>query len=208
MGGQSNLYVFEKKEAFLIFLFMILASLTSFMLGVKVGKSYFMEDNEPIRQDRQSVDMLSGQEEAVDETLRQRQEEEAPSRDEIRESIHRKLEKEIADELSDDGQTAADGGNDEAQASSSVPLPEALKDRSGKYTIQLASYRSMKEARMFADGFKIKGYEPIIQMVELEDRGRWFRVSLGEFDNIAAAKEYVANERELFMGQDYVFGQF
>ncbi|CAN0060821.1 unnamed protein product [Chrysoparadoxa australica] len=85
----------------------------------------------------------------------------------------------------------------------------SLKDKfSGKYTIQLGSHRSVEEAEAFAEGFKVRGYNPIINEVEIPNRGIWYRVSLGVFDTITDAKDYVKKEQSLFQGQDYVFVRF
>lgn len=81
-------------------------------------------------------------------------------------------------------------------------------DFSGKYTIQLASYPTLKEAKEFAEGFKVLGYSPIINEAEIPGKGNWFRVSLGIFDSIAEAKEYILKNKTLFAERDYVFLQF
>ena len=76
-----------------------------------------------------------------------------------------------------------------------------------KFTIQLGSYRTLKEAQEFANGFKIKGYNPMIKQTDVTGRGAWYRVNLGVFNSLSQAKNYILKEKELFMGQDYVFGQ-
>jgi hypothetical protein len=43
MDSKTKLYVFAKKEVGLIFIFMILIAITSFVLGVKIGKNYSLE---------------------------------------------------------------------------------------------------------------------------------------------------------------------
>src|SRR5690606_39531357 len=65
MDEKSNLYVFERKEVFLIFIFMILIGVTSFILGVKIGKQYSFEQAGFQEQDRQTVELLSKQEEQI-----------------------------------------------------------------------------------------------------------------------------------------------
>ncbi len=79
---------------------------------------------------------------------------------------------------------------------------------SGKYTVQLGSYNSRAEAEKFADGFRVRGYVPIIQEKEVEGRGMWYRINLGVFDTLSEAKDYILKERSLFQGQDYVIGKF
>ena len=91
-----------------------------------------------------------------------------------------------------------------------TPMPEAsLRDQyRGKFTIQLGSYQSLRDAESFADGFRIRGYKPIINEVDIKKRGIWYRVSLGIFESVGKAKDYVLREKVLFKGQDYVIGKF
>jgi cell division protein FtsN len=73
----------------------------------------------------------------------------------------------------------------------------------GRYTIQLGSYPKLSEAKEFADAFTIRGYNPLINQVRINDKN-WYRVSLGSFNTMNEAKEYVKKEDSLFQGQEYV----
>ena len=201
---KTNIHIFDKKEIFLVFVFMILASLLSFMLGVRVGVSYSFEQAGLTNEDRQTVDLLGPKEEEVKSILENRSNEGEDSSKQIKEQMHKKLKAKIDRELK---QSSVSKAVPKA-APSPVQAVALAKDRRGKYTIQLGSYRTREEAEEFANGFRIKGHEPIITQVEIAGRGIWFRVSLGEFSGAVAAKAYVQNEEELFMGQDYVFVQF
>ncbi|MCB9093086.1 MAG: SPOR domain-containing protein [Halobacteriovoraceae bacterium] len=77
----------------------------------------------------------------------------------------------------------------------------------GKYTIQLGSYKTIDEAQSFAEGFIARGYKPLVNEVEISGKGIWYRVSLGIFDSINAAKAYVNREKSLFNNQDYVISK-
>ena len=66
----------------------------------------------------------------------------------------------------------------------------------------------MEDAEKFANGFRVRGYNPVINEVEIENRGSWFRVSLGVFDTIEDTKEFIIKEKSLFQGMDYVIGRF
>ncbi len=70
MDEKSNLYVFERKEVFLIFVFMILIGITSFILGVKVGKQYSFQKAGFDQVDRETVDLLSKKEEEIHDGAR------------------------------------------------------------------------------------------------------------------------------------------
>jgi septal ring-binding cell division protein DamX len=213
---------------------MFLIALTSFVFGVKVGKNYSFEQSGFLPQDKQKIDLLSGQEEKVNEVVREK---EGKLKDPAElNDLNKKLEEHIKTETDGEGKrfegkpqadepapsqpaqtenTMEDTGN---QMIEPVPGTEvgmedsaksSLKDNySGKYTIQLGSHRSIDEAEAFAEGFKVRGYNPIINEVEIPNRGIWYRVSLGVFDSITDAKDYVKKEQSLFQGQDYVFVRF
>ncbi|MBT6326705.1 MAG: SPOR domain-containing protein, partial [Bdellovibrionales bacterium] len=90
-----------------------------------------------------------------------------------------------------------------------VPQKEVKKESVvGKYTIQLGSHRNLVDAENFSEGFRIRGYNPVINEVTINGRGTWYRVSLGAFDNIRDLKDYVEKEKSLFESQDYVVGKY
>jgi len=77
----------------------------------------------------------------------------------------------------------------------------------GKFTIQLGSYKTLNDAQQFAEGFLTKGYKPLINEVEIQGKGTWYRVSLGVFESSKAAKQYVDNEKILFGKQNFVISE-
>lgn len=234
MDENTKLYVFSKREVALIFLFMFLISLTSFVFGVKIGKNYSFEQSGLSPVDKQKVELLSGQEELVNEVVKDVQKEETPQAKESELiDLNQKLEEHIKEETDGSGKRfdlqkleaekeEARKALEEKEAQNQMiePVPgtevsmeegakSSLKDKfSGKYTIQLGSHRSLEEAEAFAEGFKVRGYNPIINEVDLPNRGIWYRVSLGVFETITEAKDYVKKEKTLFQGQDYVFVRF
>ena len=206
MDEKSNLYVFERKEVFLIFIFMILIGITSFILGVKIGKQYSFEQVGFQEEDRQAVELLSKQEEQIHEGGKPTDVQIETKN--LREKMNESLEQKIREELEKEAKPAPVEMEPEAVEAKPTVVKEAAKDElSGKYTIQLGSYRTIEEAEQFANGFKIKGYSPIISQKDISGRGTWFRVSLGAFNSLSEAKDYILKEKELFLGQDYVFGQ-
>lgn len=232
MDDKTKLYVFERKEVVLILLFMILSAITAFTIGVRVGKNFSYDTAGVTHEDRSKVELLSGQEEQVQKLVDDFKEEPIPpAKDVINESQKRlskevqkiedgAMDKEIAKEKADiiDQKMKQDQVKAEEEKPAEVVDPfsqneemsqSTSKDHlSGKYTIQVGSYRSVKDAETFADGFRVRGYNPIISEVDIKGRGTWFRVSLGVFETIAEAKKYVDKERTLFMGQKYRFYKF
>lgn len=211
MDEKSNLYVFERKEVFLIFVFMILIGVTSFILGVKVGKQYSFEKAGFEQVDRETVDLLSKKEEEIHDGSRPT-EVQLDTQD-LRQKMNENLEKKIKEELEKRPESVPVEDKPQIESNQTevdeTPVTDnRMQDEmSGKYTIQLGSYRTLNEAEQFANGFKVKGYNPIISQKNIEGRGTWFRVSLGAFDSLSQAKDYILKEKELFLGQDYVFGQ-
>ena len=238
MDEKTKLYVFSKREVALIFLFMFLIALTSFVFGVKIGKSYSFQQAGLSPQDRQTVDLLSGEEEAVNDVVEESRKEVQESQSEMPEmkgpdleDLNKKLERHIKTETDGPGKPAAsrpqveqsspreestEVANQMVEPAPGVEIPNeaeagttSIKDSySGKYTVQLGSHRSLSEAEAFAQGFQVRGYNPIITEKEIPNRGIWYRVSLGAFDTITQAKDYVKKEDSLFQGQEYVFVRF
>ncbi|MAF77142.1 MAG: hypothetical protein CME60_03210 [Halobacteriovoraceae bacterium] len=247
MDEKTKLYVFSKREVALIFLFMFLIALTSFVFGVKIGKSYSYGQAGLSPADRERVELLSGQEEAVNEVVDEVEKEQGSKNDSQglapdMEDLNKKLEQHIKEETTGEKKRVTspteeqeiskeafkEERNDQQGASNqmvepapgvTIPSPKAeqvtgsesqsQKDKySGKYTIQLGSHRSIEEAQDFAEGFRVRGYNPIVNEVEIPGRGIWYRVSLGAFQSITEAKEYVKKEDSLFQGQEYVFVRF
>ena len=249
MDEKTKLYVFAKKEVALIFVFMILIAITSFVFGVKVGKGYSYQVSGLAPEDKQKVDLMSEKEEEVSKILDEKKGEEgqegmgqttshseegghgAPAqesnhgaaaseksdkKDEIADT-HKRLEEELK-KLDDQKQSTPTKEVKEdtpftpkTEVKAQAPKKETKapkKDQySGKFTIQLGSHKTMAEAEKFADGFRIRGYDPIINEVEVRAQV-WYRVSLGVFTSVSEAKDYIIKEKSLFQGQDYVIGRF
>lgn len=235
MDEKTNLYVFAKKEVALLFIFVISIAITSFVIGVKVGKNYSYKMAGLDGLDRSNVELLSSQEELVENVVKDK---ENTSKDEQRKAVdetYMKLKDEFRRLDQIDGSTVKKDGtkikevtevskkSEKGKVSDKVISFESEGEEkkgttetesqqgdklSGKFTIQLGSYRSLEDAEKFANGFRVRGYNPIINEVSLPDRGTWYRVSLGSFDNIAKTKEYILKEKSLLRGTDYVIGRF
>jgi cell division protein FtsN len=249
MDDNSKLYVFARKEIALIFLFMILIASASFMLGIKLGKSHSYQAAGVTALDREKVELLSGEEEFVQQAVALQKERPVEQVEESKEQLkvdtYSQLEREFEqldkeqstdavdsesteesakgvqtdsaeeDDVLSVAQNSADQlVNDavppgpESKIDTSVPVKEEGVDLKGKYTIQLGSYQNIKDAEQFADGFKVKGYNPIINEVEIKGRGRWFRVSLGAFDTGREAREYINKEQTLFRRKEAIISRF
>lgn len=224
MDENTKLYVFSRKEVILIFLFILLVALTSFVLGVRVGKNFAFEASGLSQLDRERVDLLSGEEEKVNEVVKEVKnmvDEESKFEDKQKDVIdQQKIKERLEDLIQEETNKKKVKNEPVVEAKPAEPLkkeepkPEvkeessAAKQYSGKYTIQLGSHQSIEDAKAFAEGFRIRGYDPIINEVVLGNRGVWFRVSLGVFNTVTEAKNYVKKENSLFQGQEYHFARF
>lgn len=210
MDSKTKLYVFAKKEVALIFIFMILIAITSFVLGIKIGKNYSMEMAGITKEDQQKVvDLLSDKEEAL-EKIKENPEASVVESSDIDTKLQENINSEFGDGHNKEAATTAAHGTPasnmsvETHTNAPAKAQSTAKDElSGKFTIQLGSHRTLKEAEAFAEGFRARGYNPIINQVEIKGKGTWYRVSLEAFSTEAEAKAYVSKEKTLFMGQDY-----
>ena len=254
MDEKTNFYVFAKKEIALIFLFMLVIAVTSFVLGVKVGKSYSYEKAGFTEEDRENIRMNSRSEEVVKDLVKKdksTEEDKKLKRKKVLDSTYEKLEEEFnkldqdVNKVKPPEASIPKGSQEKGALQAASPSPKKKEDKvdlapkakglqkksasevsyeepaqvevpeasmrdqvRGKFTIQLGSYQSIADAQSFADGFRVRGYKVIVNEVELNGRGIWFRVSLGIFDSVSEAKSYVLREKVLFKGQDYVIGRF
>lgn len=224
MDSKTKLYVFTRIEVFLIFLFMICISVTSFLLGVKVGDHYSFVSAGYKPEDKARVELLSKKEEELKKI--QGMEIESQNSEDVESQLKEKINQEFGTGLpaANDAHggtthsTAPDAhGATPSHGATTSHAPEAQKTEplqsspakagrdqlSGLFTVQLGSHRTLKEAEDFALGFKARGYDPIISEYNSKDKGTWFRVSLGAFKSLAEAKVYVGKEKSLLQGQDY-----
>ena len=197
MDNKVNLYVFAKKEVVLIFIFMFLVAATSFIFGIKVGKEHVYRESGIINQDKRKVEMLSAEKaDGVEENIRKKMEEDVNA-------VHVQLEEEIKKQMVEMKETEPPPSPAEL-LNGRPDVPSISSPSVKKYTIQLGSYRSQKDAEAFARGFIVRGYEAMIREVDIPSKGTWFRVSLGTFDTAKEAEEYIKQEESLFQGEDYI----
>jgi len=223
MEDKRKLLVFDRSEVILIFVFVILMSILTFTFGVKIGRNITYNRDGFTSEDEQEIQTLkSTQEEAADKSIKElNQKEHTKSVDsayvkQLQEEF-KKLEKEDPDmaattakENLDVAQAAKmeEEKNKLLEAQAKAQESEQLSQKFvGKYTIQLGSYSSAKEAEAFAEGFAVRGYNPIVNEVKIEGKGLWYRVSLGAFESKGEAKEYIKAEASLFNGQDYIISE-
>lgn len=205
MEDNAKVFVFEKKEIFLIFVFVVIMSVTCFTLGVNLGKKLALDKSGVTAEDMKTVELKSTQEEDVEATMDAPQLSDEEKLKQLMEESKEKLNTELEQFSTQDPKAeSAPAVAPAVQPKNEVSVANA---QTGKYTIQLGSYATMDEAKQFAEGFTVRGYNPILNEVIIPEKGTWYRVSLGLFGSVAEAKEYVKKEATLFQGQDYVISE-
>ena len=196
MEENNKVIVFEKKEIILVLIFVAVLIITSFTLGIRLGKKLTLDEAGIKPVDQQTVNLKSGDEESADTTIA---EESKITDEEKLKKLMDESKTRLADELE-----KFSSEDKAASAPNQSVAPKTPNAMAGKYTIQLGSYPNADEAKQFAEGFTIRGYSPIINESTIEGKGTWYRVSLGLFGSVEEAKSYIKNEQSLFSGQDYV----
>lgn len=234
MNEKSNFYVFERKEIILVILFVIVTAITSFIFGLNIGANHAYEkaghtgnDLKQITTETPKVDFTSTQEEKVEEIVKKEETKKVDINKEIQDSLKQKMIEEFSKENKKFVNAAPVQKNEMAEAPKVEAAPEQKivepdqvmeeapsaqeqsdDNFSGKYTIQLSSFQSLAEAKQFAEGFKVLGYNPIINEKNIPGRGNWFRVSLGVFNSLSETKDYILKHKSLFAERDYVLTKF
>jgi cell division protein FtsN len=193
MEENNKVIIFEKKEIIIVLLFVVVLIITSFTLGIRLGKKLAFTEAGIKTEDVKEVELKSTVEEDADKTI----------------SLDSKLtDEEKLKKLMDESKTRLTDELDKF-STEEKPAPSAPMSSStvGKFTIQLGSYNTVDEAKQFAEGFTVRGYSPIINEVKIEGKGTWYRVSLGLFNSVDEAKAYIKQEQSLFSSQEYVISE-
>lgn len=193
MEENNKVIIFEKKEIIIILIFVVVLIITSFTLGIRLGKKLSFKEAGIQDQDVKTVELKSNVEEDAEVTVA----EDSKLTDDEK---LKKLMDESKTRLSDELEKFSTDEKVATPASKAAPQ----STMAGKFTIQLGSYNTIEEAKQFAEGFTVRGYSPIINEVKIEGKGNWYRVSLGLFNSVEEAKAYITNEQSLFSNQDHI----
>ena len=226
MEDNNKLFVFEKKEVMLIFVFIVLIAIISFTLGVRTGKQLSLKQDEYTSEDIQNINLKSVEEESVEDLVKGKESsgfeksleekgEHSPGQKNSVDVMEDRLKEEMAKlakekvpfvpVLEKDLEESDSAVESESNTHNEIDLPApAQKDYSGKYTIQLFSHQSQESAQEFADAFIIKGYDVVINEVIIPGKGKWYRVGIGAFATVNQAEDYLLKEKDLFQSHQYI----
>lgn len=198
MEENNKVIIFEKKEIILVLIFVLVLIVTSFTLGIRLGKKLSLNEAGVKDEDVKAVELKSTAEEDAEASVA------AESKLTDEEKL-KKLMDESKNRLTDELEKFSREDTTAVASNAGTKTVEENKSpMAGKFTIQLGSYDNMDEAKQFAEGFTVRGYNPIINEVKIPGKGDWYRVSLGIFNTVEDAKTYIRNEQSLFSGQDHI----
>ncbi len=198
MEENNKVIIFEKKEIVLILTFVVVLIITSFTLGIRLGKKLAFNESGIKAEDVKTVELKSALEEDVEKVV---EEDSGLTDDEKLKKLMDESKNRLTDELEKFSE------ENKPQAAKTEPAPVEPSPMAGKFTIQLGSYETMDEAKQFAEGFTVRGYNPIINEVSISGKGNWYRVSLGLFNTVEEAKAYIKEEQSLFSGQEHIISE-
>lgn len=89
-------------------------------------------------------------------------------------------------------------------SSNSLKLPET--DPGGKFTVQLGSFKSREMAFDLEKKLSSRGYPSFVRKVVIPDKGEWYRVRVGTFNDKSKAESYgkILKGRVSFLKDIYV----
>ena len=200
---------------------MLIAAI-SFTLGVRTGKELSLKEDGYTATDIDQVNLKSVDEEQVESLVSDREtmEQDVPKKTIVEDqaAMEERLRMEM-EKLADEDPANTMEPEEKVVDSEVIEMPEAnldpvsdiynqAKSYKGKFTIQLYSNQNEASAKDFADGFIAKGYDVIINEAVIAGKGKWYRVSIGAFENINAAKDFLDREKETFSDNKYIIQQF
>lgn len=79
----------------------------------------------------------------------------------------------------------------DAQDASAGSVIRVKSADNARYSVQVGSYPTMQEATKKVEEWKSKGYPAYMMVADIPERGRWFRVRMGGFENRNDAERYL-----------------
>ena len=59
-----------------------------------------------------------------------------------------------------------------------------------QYTLQVRAFRELKDAMSLGENLNREGYQSYVVKSEIEGKGLWYRVRIGEFPSLKEATEF------------------
>lgn len=209
METKHELFVFNKKEVGVILMLLGLVALFSFTLGIKLGKR--LGAAKPAEQAAIVASPLTAAKPKTEHAAEASKEDEesAPtlSEDEINpaaaaeEKADAELEKEIDKTHAGAGKilamalpgekkgVAKSTESGPAKAEPATHSQKTEQAANGKYTLQIGSYRTLKEATEQVSELKKKNLDAFYVEAQIPGKWTWYRVGVGVFANKGMAEK-------------------
>ena len=185
MEQKQRFFIYGRKEMGVLVLLGLLVAVFAFTLGVHLGKRVIpksasapvadastlptLPDNVPNQQELSEEAKNTGQ--RADEALGQALHEEVLKTGiKLDQGKPMELPKELAKE-----KAREEKAPEPRPARSSVAAPI------GKYTLQIGSFPSLREAQQSVQSLPEHGLKPYIRSAEIKGKGKWFRVFAGSY---------------------------
>jgi cell division protein FtsN len=163
MNSKKNI-CFTSKEIIALFAVLLIFAVLIFSTGILIGKKILEKDCQLI---------IENQEEKLKKCLKEKEE-------------NNKNKEEVKKEKTPD---INDNEEEIKPNYSNLAIKENTKKIKGKYTVQIASYQSEYKAQRIAYELFQKGYKSsYYTKADLKEKGIWYRVGIGFFDNYNSAK--------------------
>lgn len=122
----------------------------------------------------------------------------AGAADAAKQEAAKKAEAEAAAKRAE-AEAAAKKAEAEAAAKKAAEAKKAEAGKAASYTLQLSSFQERAEADAFVAALKGAGYAPYVVQAEVEGKGTWFRVRIGDYGSydeaIAAKADFEAKQK-------------
>ncbi len=174
----------DNRHIFYIVVVSIVLVCTSFLLGVMVGKNYLRAESEKMQtQLNQCLKLEESQKKS--KIINSKKGKIVTDTHHIDVSLD--LEEDKQNQIVDPQEVALD-----MERAQMLLNHFTNRTATGKFTIQVTAFiQSQKDQAIgFARDLQKKGYDVYITEVDLQERGRWYRVRLGDFDSRPLAESF------------------
>lgn len=233
MANKQRIFFYDRRELLVLILLALMVALFSFTLGVHLGKRVsdsgkivhrpqdahlppntkgdsktvqHEEDESPGRIDL--MEQATGNDEALEEGMSAQLHREVLKKGiQLDQSIPVDLPQKANDEMmvktGDDRQAGDLTGSQPEEK-----LPAILrKSPAGRYTIQVGSHPSLQEASRQVNSLESAGVEPFLRPVDLDGRGRWYRVYVGGYTSKTKARDIAQKYIDQHLIQSFVLAK-
>lgn len=185
---KHHVFLYDRKEIYVLVLLGIMIAVFAFTLGVHLGKKVGGKEGAAHLQDHAAIETSQdelpnrveiaeqsrGVNEATDQALNR------ALHDEVAKTGI-KLEEYRQTELPDQSKTPVAGATtlESAQKKSNTTLKQEAPV--GQYTLQIGSYPTLEEAAKVASSLEALGIKTFFRNVEIPSKGKWFRIYSGGF---------------------------